>query len=53
MFLLREFLFSAPLVVYAAFSISKLSGIQVWGPPVRTAGTSEILIIDVALRDAH
>jgi uncharacterized protein len=25
------------------------SGVQVWGPPVRTAGDSEILIIDVAL----
>ncbi len=27
------------------------SGIQVWGPPVRTAGTSEILIINVSFRD--
>ncbi len=29
------------------------SGIQVWGPPVRTAGTSEILIINVSLRDGR
>jgi hypothetical protein len=27
------------------------SGIQVWGPPVRTAGTSEILIVNVSFRD--
>ena len=27
------------------------SGIQVWGPPVRTAGVSEILIINVSFRD--
>ena len=27
------------------------SGIQVWGPPVRTAGVSEILLINVSLRD--
>jgi predicted MPP superfamily phosphohydrolase len=27
------------------------SGIQVWGPPVRTAGDSEILIINVSFRD--
>jgi predicted MPP superfamily phosphohydrolase len=27
------------------------SGIQVWGPPVRTAGSSEILIINVSFRD--
>jgi hypothetical protein len=29
------------------------SGIQVWGPPVRTAGDSEILIINVSLRDGR
>lgn len=28
------------------------SGIQLWGPPVRTAGFSEILVLDVAFRDA-
>ena len=27
------------------------SGIQVWGPPVRTAGSSEILIVNVSFRD--
>ena len=27
------------------------SGIQVWGPPVRTAGASEILIVNVSFRD--
>jgi predicted MPP superfamily phosphohydrolase len=27
------------------------SGIQVWGPPVRTAGASEILIVNVFFRD--
>jgi predicted MPP superfamily phosphohydrolase len=27
------------------------SGIQVWGPPVRTAGDSEILIINVSFRN--
>jgi predicted MPP superfamily phosphohydrolase len=27
------------------------SGIQVWGPPVRTAGDSEILIINVSFRE--
>jgi len=27
------------------------SGIQVWGPPVRTAGTSEILILNVSFRN--
>jgi predicted MPP superfamily phosphohydrolase len=27
------------------------SGIQVWGPPVRTAGVSEILIVNVSLCD--
>jgi len=27
------------------------SGIQVWGPPVRTAGDSEILIVNVSFRD--
>jgi predicted MPP superfamily phosphohydrolase len=29
------------------------SGIQVWGPPVRTAGASEILIVNVSFRDDH
>jgi predicted MPP superfamily phosphohydrolase len=29
------------------------SGIQVWGPPVRTAGASEILIIDVSFRNVR
>jgi predicted MPP superfamily phosphohydrolase len=28
------------------------SGIQLWGPPVRTAGFSEILVLDVVFRDA-
>ena len=28
------------------------SGIQVWGPPVRTAGDSEIIVIDVDLVDS-
>ena len=27
------------------------SGVQVWGPPVRTAGDSEILVVNVALSD--
>ena len=27
------------------------SGIQVWGPPVRTAGSSEILIVNVSFRN--
>ncbi|MFB3885429.1 MAG: metallophosphoesterase [Thermodesulfobacteriota bacterium] len=27
------------------------SGVQVWGPPVRTAGASEILIVNVSFRD--
>ena len=27
------------------------SGIQVWGPPVRTAGNSEILIVNVRFRN--
>ena len=27
------------------------SGVQVWGPPVRTAGASEIIAVNVALRD--
>jgi len=27
------------------------SGVQVWGPPVRTSGRSEIVVINVALRD--
>ncbi len=27
------------------------SGIQVWGPPVRTAGVSEIVIVNVSFRD--
>ncbi len=29
------------------------SGIQVWGPPVRTAGASEVLIVNVSFRDAR
>jgi predicted MPP superfamily phosphohydrolase len=29
------------------------SGIQVWGPPVRTAGDSEILIVNVSFREDH
>jgi predicted MPP superfamily phosphohydrolase len=29
------------------------SGVQVWGPPVRTAGDSEILIINVTFRDGE
>jgi predicted MPP superfamily phosphohydrolase len=29
------------------------SGVQVWGPPVRTAGASEILIINVTFRDGE
>jgi predicted MPP superfamily phosphohydrolase len=28
------------------------SGIQLWGPRVRTIGYSEILVLNVALRDA-
>ncbi len=28
------------------------SGVQLWGPPVRTAGFSEILVLDVAFRNA-
>jgi len=27
------------------------SGLQVWGPPVRTAGTSEILIVNISFRE--
>jgi hypothetical protein len=27
------------------------SGVQVWGPPVRTAGDSEIVAVDLILRD--
>ena len=27
------------------------SGIQVWGPPVRTAGNSEIMVINVDFKD--
>ncbi len=27
------------------------SGVQVWGPPVRTAGDSEIVVLDLALSD--
>ncbi len=27
------------------------SGVQLWGPPVRTAGASEILLLDVAFRE--
>jgi uncharacterized protein len=29
------------------------SGVQLWGPPVRTAGVSEIMLIDVAFRGAN
>jgi predicted MPP superfamily phosphohydrolase len=29
------------------------SGIQVWGPPVRTAGASEILIVNVSFRNGR
>ncbi len=29
------------------------SGLQVWGPPVRTAGASEIMIVNVTFRDDH
>ena len=27
------------------------SGVQIWGPPVRTAGASEILVVDVSFHD--
>jgi predicted MPP superfamily phosphohydrolase len=29
------------------------SGVQLWGPPVRTAGVSEIMLINVAFRDVN
>jgi hypothetical protein len=29
------------------------SGVQLWGPPVRTAGVSEIMLIDVAFRGGN
>ena len=29
------------------------SGIQVWGPPVRTAGASEILIVNISFREGR
>jgi uncharacterized protein len=34
---------------HTVFTVS--SGVQAWGPPVKTAGTSEILSIEVSFRD--
>jgi hypothetical protein len=35
---------------FAATDAFVTSGVQVWGPPVRTAGNSEIMLIDVTLQ---
>jgi hypothetical protein len=60
MFLLKQILVKRHYELSWGYKLKKLkkrthvfvrSGIQVWGPPVRTAGDSEILIVNVSFRE--